>query len=114
MEDSFEHPKSYLDCNQNWAGIMHKVQVDMCVQPRFKPICAKCAVSSEPCFPTEKVLYSWLPIKYPSKTLIRLLGCAGWSESLICAHANLFLLLDTGSNHIVARESKPCNSDFLT
>ena len=32
--------------------------------------------------------------KCPSKTLIRLCRCTSWSESLIGAHTNLYLLLD--------------------
>ena len=32
-----------------------------------------------------------------SKTLVRMSGCAGQSESSMCAHANLYLMRDTAS-----------------
>ena len=36
-------------------------------------------------------------VRCKTKTLIRLLGCAEWFESSLYSHANLYLMLDTGS-----------------
>ena len=41
-----------------------------------------------------------LTLGYPKSTILRLIRlhrCAGWSESSVGAHVNLYLLLDTGS-----------------
>ena len=46
-------------------------------------------------FPPREALDSWLSIERPSKTLIRLRGCAGWSESSMGSHAYFYLLLVT-------------------
>ena len=47
--------------------------------------------------PAEETLVPWLLIERPLETLIKLHGCAGWSESSLDAHANFNLLLDIGS-----------------
>ena len=41
--------------------------------------------------PWKKTLDPWLPIEGPMKTVIRLCGCAGRSESFIGTHANWYL-----------------------
>ena len=43
-----------------------------------------------------------------AKTLIRLDGCPGWSESSQGAHAILLVLLGTGSNHVLAAQQITC------
>ena len=55
----------------------------MCAQLRFKSVCA--TTRSGQCFkfPPEEMLGPWLPRERPSRTLIRLRGCAGLSESVI-------------------------------
>ena len=80
------------------AGIQHKVKVGMCVQRRFKSVCTSTQSDRSPNFPPEETLDPWIPIECPSKTLIRLCGCAVWSEFLMGSHANLYLLLETGWN----------------
>ena len=60
-----------------WAGFQHKVQVGMCVQRIFKSICASAQSDQSLSFPLEGTLDPWLSIECPSKTLIRLRGCAG-------------------------------------
>ena len=56
---------------------MHKAQVGMYVQRRFKLVFASAQPDQSPSFPHEETLGLWLPIERPSKTLIRLRGCAG-------------------------------------
>ena len=108
--------KSIFDCRLSgviiptkfkWDGIQHKVQDDICVMKTeiSLPICTVCTEMLDP----------WWPIQYPSKTLIRLCWSAGWSESLMGQHANLFLLLDTSSNVLNLRsylEIQPQNTEF--
>ena len=48
--------------------------------------------------PPEESLDPKLPIKRTAKTLIRLCGCSGWSESSLGAHAILLVLSWGGSN----------------
>ena len=48
-------------------------------------------------FPPEETLDPWLPIEHQSKTQISLHRCAGWSEPAIGIHANLYIVLATGS-----------------
>ena len=69
----------------------------MCGQRRFRSICASAKSDQSLSFPSKETLDLWLPIKRSSKTLIRLRTCAGWSESSMVAHANLYILLDPGS-----------------
>ena len=44
------------------------------------------------CCPHKEALGPWLPIEHTAKTLIRLGGCSGWSESLLGTHAILLVL----------------------
>ena len=69
----------------------------MCEQQRFKAVCASTQSDQNIRRLPEVTLVPRLPIERPSKTMIRLRGCAGGSESLMCAHVNLCHLLDTGS-----------------
>ena len=83
--------------NSLGACIQHRVPVGMCIQRIFKWVCT--TAQSDQClsFPVWRNVSSWLPVECPLMTLIRLHGCAGGSESLIGAHASLYLLLDTAS-----------------
>ena len=55
----------------------------------------------EPCCLYEEAVGPWVPIENVAKSLIRLHGCAGWSESSLGAHNILLVLLCSGSNHCI-------------
>ena len=62
------------------TGIQQKIQVGMCKQQSFISICASAHSVKSLSFIPEETLDPWLHkvlVKRPSKTLIRLLGCAG-------------------------------------
>ena len=48
-------------------------------------------------FLSEETLNPWLPIEHTLKTVISLCRCAGQFDFSMGTHANLYLLLDTGS-----------------
>ena len=50
---------------------------------------------------SEDALDPWLPMECPAKTLIRLHGCAVWSESLLGAHTILQEMLWSSSFHSI-------------
>ena len=66
-------------------GVNHKV-FDICIQGRFKSVCATLPSDQSLSFPPEETLNPWLAIEY--------LGSDG-AESLMGAHAILYLLMDT-------------------
>ena len=49
----------------------------------------------------EEAVGPWLPIERLAKTLIRLGGCPGWSESLLGAYA-ILLVLSWGGSYVCA------------
>ena len=58
------------------TGIQPRVHGTMCVQRRFKSVCASAQSDQSLSFTPEETLGPWLPIERLSKTLIRLRGCA--------------------------------------
>ena len=73
------------------------IQNCMCAQRRHRSACASAQSDQSLCCLPEDILDPWL---CPAKTLIRLRGCAGWSESSLNAHAHLYELLWPDSNLI--------------
>ena len=67
----------------------------MCEQLRFISVCAFSHYDHIISFPSEETLGPCLHIECPSKTMIRLRGRTGWSESSMAAHVYLYLLQDT-------------------
>ena len=52
-----------------YTGVLHKVQVGMCIQPNFKLICASTQPDGPPCFRPAEKSDPWLrTIERPSKT----------------------------------------------
>ena len=71
------------------AGIEHRYKLACTYIDEAKYSAhSHCLVSLN--FPHEETLDTRLRIKRPPKTLIRFGGCAGWSESSMGAHANLY------------------------
>ena len=54
------------------ASIQYKVLIGMCVQSKFKEVCASAYSDQSLSFPPEETLGPWLPIERTSKTQIRL------------------------------------------
>ena len=75
---------------------------------RFKSVFVPEQSEQSLSFPPEETLGPWLAMERPSKTLIRLRGRAGWSESSMGAHANLYLMLDPGSYNF-----DPCHAEYF-
>ena len=89
-------PKLYL--KGKWAGTHFKVQVHMFVQRTFQSVRTSAQSDQSPSFRPEETLSPWLPIECTSKLWSDCEDArADWSEASIGAHANLYLLLDTGS-----------------
>ena len=65
------------------SGVQHKVQVGMCVQRRFIPICTYTQSDRNRIFLTEEALNPWLSIGRQSKTLTRLRECDGHTCQLL-------------------------------
>ena len=71
------------------------MQVDICAQRNFKSVCVIAQSGQSLSFPPEEKLDPWLSIESLSKTLIRLRGNLGLSESSIGVRTKLYPLLDT-------------------
>ena len=65
----------------------------MCIQPRFKSVCASTQSDQSLSFLSDEMMDPWLPIEDSDQSvhMHRLIGVS------IGAHANLYLLLDAGS-----------------
>ena len=74
----------------------------MCHQWRFRSAWASAQSDQSLLCPHEESLGPKLPIERTAKTLIRLGGCPGWSESSLGAYA--ILLVCAGSNHFWPKE----------
>ena len=59
----------------------------VCAQRRHRPAWASAQSDQDLCCPHEETLGPELPTECTAKTLIRLGGCPGWSESSLGAHS---------------------------
>ena len=75
-------------------------QNDMCVQQRFRSAWASALSDQTIRCPHKERLGPQLPIKCTAKSLIRLSGSPGWSESSLGAHVFL-LVLSCGGSYIL-------------
>ena len=76
----------YNHLNVIWAAAWQNQQSGMCTQRRPRSAWAS-AQSDQSSLSTRRKLESLAPIEHTAKTLIRLGGCLGWSESLLGAHS---------------------------
>ena len=88
-----------------------------CAQRRFRSAWASAHLASLPpslislrCL-HEEALGHWLPIIRTAKTLIRLGGCPGWSESLLGAQVVL-LVLSCGGSIIISKYTRAIVLEF--
>ena len=91
---------------QKWARACQNKQNDLCAHQRLRSIWA--SVQSDQSLLHEEDLDPWLSLEHTAKTLIRLGGCPGWSESLLGAQLILLVLSCSGSNslHIESTHKK--------
>ena len=80
-----------------WATSWQNQQNDMCAQRRLRSAWASAQTDQSLHCPHEEALGSQLPIRRTAKTLIRLGGCSGWSESSLGAQVILLVLSWGGS-----------------
>ena len=80
-----------------WAASWQNQQSGMCAQRRLRSACASAQSDQSLRCPHEETLGPQLPIEHTAKTLIRLGGCPGWSESSLGTHAILLVLSWGGS-----------------
>ena len=81
--------RNHLAIQASWQD----QQNGMCAQRRLRSAWVSAQSDQSLRCPHEEALGPWLPIKRTAKTLIRLGGCPGWSQSLLGAHAILLVLL---------------------
>ena len=74
-----------------WAGAWQNQQNDLWAQRWLRSAWVFALSDKSLCSSHEEALGPWLPIKCLAK-INRLRGCAGWSESLLGAHAILLVL----------------------
>ena len=74
-----------------WATSWQNQLKGMCVQRRLGPTWASDQSDQSLCCPPEETLGLQLPIERTVKTLIRLSGCPGWSESSLGTHTILLV-----------------------
>ena len=90
----FCHVAAHLYCFRFvivvWARAWQNQQYDLCIQWLLRLAWASPSLISFHCL-HEKALGPWLPLERTAKTLIRLGGCPGWSESSLGAHILLVL-----------------------
>ena len=70
--------------SNSWHSSLLHMSRDMTKQTKW--LCAQRKLISLRC-PREETLGPWLPTERTTKTLIRLGGCPGWSESLLGIHS---------------------------
>ena len=81
-------------------------QRGMCAQRRLRSAWASAQSDQSFRGPHEETLGPYLPIECTAKTLTRLGGCPGWSESSLDTHATLLVLSWGGSFTTISAQSK--------
>ena len=76
-----------LYCLLIWATSWENQQNGMCAQRRLRSDWASAQSDQSLRCPHEETLGPWLPTECTAKTLIRLGGCPGWSESSLGAQS---------------------------
>ena len=82
---------------ENWATVWQNQQNDLCAQRRLRSAWASAQSDQSQHCPPEAKLSPKLPIERTAKTLIRLGGCPGWSESSLGTKVILLVLSWGGS-----------------
>ena len=85
--------------DEDWATSWQNQQNGMCAQRRLRSAWASTQSDQSLRCTHEESLGPKLGIQHTAKTLIRLGGCPGWSESSLGAHAILLVLSWGGSSN---------------
>ena len=80
-----------------WASSWQNQQNGMCTQWRLRSAWASAQSDQSLRCPHEESFGPYQPIERTAKTLIRLGGCPGWSESSLGAHVSMLVLSRGGS-----------------
>ena len=88
----------YIFSDWKWAASWQNQRNGMCAQRRLRSAWASAQTDQSLRCPYKVTLGPQLPIERTAKTLIKLDGCPGWSESSPGAHLILLVLLWGGSN----------------
>ena len=114
---------SYQRTLNIWAGAQHYhfLQVCLCVKRRLRSAWASTQPDQSFRCPPKGTLAPWLPTESYARTLIRLRGCAGWSESSLCTYTILKEILWPGMSlsqsclgwHVCVNANVHFPSEFL-
>ena len=83
-----------------WAASCQNQQNGMCAQRRLRSAWASAQSDQSLRCPPEETLCPTLPTERTTKTLIRLGGCPGWSESSLGEHV-ILLVLSCGGSYMI-------------
>ena len=99
---------------KNWATAWQDQQNDLCAQRKLRSAWASSqSDQSQRCSPEAK-LGPKLPTERTAKTLIRLGGCPGWSESLLGTKVILLVLSWGGSKCFFLESTYAAHIHFIT
>ena len=98
---------------ESWATAWQNHQNDLCAQRRFRSAWASAQSDQNQRCPPEAKLGPKLPIERTAKTLIRLGGCPGWSESSLGAKVILLVLSWGGSKSFFLESTYAAHIHFI-
>ena len=86
----------------NWAATWQNKQSDLCAQRRLRSAWASVQSDQSLRCTHEVTLGPQLPIECTAKTLIRMDGCQGWSETSLGAQI-ILLVLSRGGSYLIGK-----------
>ena len=96
----------------NWAAAWQNQQNDLCIQRRLRSAWATTQSDQSLHCPHEESLGPYLPTEHTAKTLIKLGGCPGWSESSLGMQVILLGLSCCGSYLHISKVRQQRNFDI--
>ena len=99
---------------ENWSTAWQNQQNDLCAQRRLRSAWAFAQSDQSQRCPPEAKLGPKLPIEHTAKTLIRLGGCPGWSESSLGTKVILLGLSWGGSKCFFLEPIYAAHIHFIT
>ena len=99
---------------ENWATAWQNQQNDLCAQRRLRSAWASAQSDQSQRCPPEAKLGPKLPTERTAKTLIRLGGCPGWSESSLGTKVILLVLSWAGSKCFFLESTYAAHIHFIT
>ena len=99
---------------ENRAKAWQNQQNDLCAQRRLRSVWASAQSDQSQSCPPEAKLGPKLPTERTAKTLIRLGGCPGWSESSLGTKVILLVLSWDGSKFFFLESTYAAHIHFIT